>query len=237
MSRRNSALPEYGDELVDGEDYRVIHNNIGIDTNRLDSLSDNIYAVAMTLLVLDLKTTTVAEPLPGLIVRLTPHLLVYVLSFLTLGVLWTAHLIQAHWLERISRTYIWIKIVFLMFIVLIPFSTQILASYQYEKLGVAVYGLNYLACTLLLLLLWIYATDHRRLVRDDLSRHVIGWVKARLVVANIFAAVAFVVAVAFSTSVGAVLFILAQVLAIIPTLSIDRIIVWSRNTVRALQRH
>jgi TMEM175 potassium channel family protein len=235
MTRRNSAVPEYGDDPIDGDDYRVIHKNIGIDTRRLDSLSDNIYAVAMTLLVLDLKTNTAAGPLSALLAGLTPHLLVYVLSFLTLGVLWTAHLIQAHWLERISRTYIWIKIVFLMFIVLIPFSTQVLAAYPYEKLGVGIYGLNYLACTALLLLLWTYATDQHRLVRDDLSHHVIAWVKARLVVANAFAAVALVVAVAFSTRAGAALFILAQILAIIPTLSIDKVIVWSQKTVRPLR--
>jgi uncharacterized membrane protein len=220
---------EQTNDLIDDADYNVLHRNTGIDSRRLANLSDAIYAVAMTLLVLDLKPPTHASDshLTAALRTLSPHFLTYLLSFLTLGVLWTAHLIQSHWLERTSRAYIWMKIVFLMFIVLIPFSTEILATYSHETLGVVIYGLNYFICMLLLLLLWIYATNGRRLVRHNLSLHVITWVKARLVVANIFAVAALLIAIFISTRVGAILFIVAQILVSMPTASIDKIISWA----------
>lgn len=210
------------------EDYIVLHRNTGITPRRLEGLSDAIYAVAMTLLVLDLRLppNPAGTQLSGVLHHLYPNFITYALSFVTLGVLWTAHLIESHWVERISRTYVWLKIIYLMVIVLVPFSTQILSAYEYERLGVLFYGLNFLASMLLLLVLWTYATDEHRLVRKNLSDHVITWVKARLIVGNVFVAIALIIAVFFSTRVGAVLFIITQFLVIIPTVSIDRLIIW-----------
>jgi uncharacterized membrane protein len=225
---KNDSEKGHASDLTGDADYSVLHQNIGISPRRLEGLSEAIYAVAMTLLVLDLRlpTNLAGNQLPSVLRHLLPNLITYALSFMTLGVLWTAHLVQSHWVEHISRLYIWMKIVFLMFIVLIPFSTQLLAAYEYERLSVMIYGLNYLACTTLLLLLWTYATKGRRLVRKDLSEHVVTWLKARLVIATAFAVVALAVALVFSTRAGAVLFIIAQILVIIPTVSIDKIIIW-----------
>jgi uncharacterized membrane protein len=225
--KNNPEREQTNDSIIDA-DYRVLHRNIGITSTRLEGLSDAIYAVAMTLLILDLRlpTDVTEKQLPGMLYGLVPNLTTYALSFMTLGVLWTAHVIQSHWLVHISRTYIWMKIVFLMFIVLIPFSTQILSANGYEKFGVALYGLNYLACTALLLLLWIYATNEHRLVRSNLSAHVIIWLRARLLVANMLAVIALAVAMLFSTRAGAALFIGAQVLVIFPTIGIDKVIAW-----------
>ncbi|MDB5171150.1 MAG: hypothetical protein JWO35_844 [Candidatus Saccharibacteria bacterium] len=206
-------------------DYRVLHKNIGITPRRLESLSDSIYAVAMTLLVLDLSLPahTGGSQLANDMQHLLPNFITYALSFMTLGVLWTSHLIQSHWIERLSRPYIWMKIVFLMFIVLIPFSTQILSAYGNDRLGVVMYGLNYLICVGFLLLLWTYATNEHRLVRRDLSAHVITWVKARMVIATALAIVALIVAL-ISTRAGAAFFIVAQILMVLPTISIDKIV-------------
>lgn len=208
-------------------DYTVLHRNTGITPKRLEGLSDAIYAVAMTLLVLDLRlpSNPVGTQLSGVLYHLWPHFLTYVLSFVTLGVLWTSHLVESHWVERISRTYVWLKIIFLMIVVLIPFSTQVLAAYEYERLGVLVYGLNFLASMLLLLVLWTYATDGHRLVRKDLDDHVITWVKARLSVTSVLVVIALIIALIFSTRVGAALYIITQLLVIMPTASIDRLII------------
>lgn len=210
------------------EDYLVLHRNTGITPHRLEGLSDAIYAVAMTLLVLDLRLPPNPSDtqLSSVLRHLLPNFITYALSFVTLGVLWTAHLIESHWVERISRTYVWLKIIYLMMVVLIPFSTQILSAYEYERLGVLFYGLNFLATMLLLLVLWKYATDDHRLVRTTLSSHVITWVKVRLIVANILVAVALIVALFFSSQIGAALFIVTQFLVIVPTASIDRLIIW-----------
>jgi uncharacterized membrane protein len=129
----------------------------GVSLERLAALSDGIFAVAMTLLVLGLSVQSAsqvaaAQHLTGPLTEgqlwdhvlrpLGPHLLIYLMSFLTLGVFWVGQQTQVNHLRRSNRDFTWIQLVFLLCVVLMPFSTALVADYITHQLAIVVYWLN-----------------------------------------------------------------------------------------------
>jgi len=100
----------------------------GQNTQRVDAISDGVFAVAMTLLVLDIKvpiaeTIGTEAELAGAFFALMPKFLVYFLSFMTVGIFWTGQSTQSKYIERSNRNLNWITLLFLLFVSLLPFST------------------------------------------------------------------------------------------------------------------
>ncbi len=115
--------------------------------DRLAALSDGIFAVAMTLLVLDLRVPVreahgSEHALWRALVDLGPQFLTYLLSFLTLGIFWLGQQAQLHQLERGDRRMAWIHVGFLCAVALMPFSTSLLAEFVRFRLALGVYWLN-----------------------------------------------------------------------------------------------
>src|SRR5436305_3332474 len=127
------------------------HRFAGSSLERLAALSDGVFAVAMTLLVLDLKVPVLRSGAGGhvllhdLLHDVAPHLLPYALSFLTLGIFWVGQQAQLESFTRSTRTLTWIHIAFLLAVTLLPFSTALLAQDTTYRLSVVVYWLNLLA--------------------------------------------------------------------------------------------
>ena len=139
----------------------------GLGKSRIEAFSDGVFAIAITLLVLDIKVPTPNDtPLPRLLPRLLslwPELFSYALSFVIIGVYWVAHHLMLHALKRADRTLLWINNLFLMCVALIPFSAGVLGQYRHAQVSVVLYGLNLIAAGLSLELLWLYATRTRGL--------------------------------------------------------------------------
>lgn len=157
----------------------------GGSLERLAALSDGIFAVAMTLLVLGLSVRASnvlhpARPLwaPGALAsehvvwdvlrQLAPHLLTYLMSFLTLGIFWIGQQTQLGQFRRSDRDLTWIQLAFLFGVSLMPFSTMLLADYITYRLAVGVYWLN---IALLGALLYAGARYGRRakLIKQDVT--------------------------------------------------------------------
>ena len=137
----------------------------GLGKERVASLSDGIFAFAMTLLVLDLKIEKVPDELMlGMIAGLWPKFLAYVTSFFVLGLYWVAHHGYAHFLKRTDRWFLWLNLLFLMVVVLIPFSTDLLGDHPADTWAVVIYGCNIQALGATLYAQWWYATRCRHLV-------------------------------------------------------------------------
>src|SRR6202000_367050 len=105
----------------------------GRSLERLAALSDGIFGVAMTLLVLDLRVpaTAAAHGEPDLwlaLVDLSPRLLMYMMSFMTLGIFWIGQQTQLQFLARSDRGFSWMQLLFLFAGNLNPFSTILLGE-------------------------------------------------------------------------------------------------------------
>jgi uncharacterized membrane protein len=144
----------------------------GQSVERLAALSDGVFAVAMTLLVLDLRgpaTSAVHSEydLWRALVALSPRLLTYLMSFLTLGIFWVGQQTQLNHLARSDRHLTWIHIAFLFAVTLTPFSTMLLAEFITYRLALLVYWINVLLLGVVLYATWGY-TIRARLTRDNM---------------------------------------------------------------------
>src|SRR5215471_9084383 len=129
MGRRWAPLPRHN--LPMPAEYNRI---AGQSVERLAALSDGVFAVAMTLLVLDLKTPAIEaihseQDLWHALQALFPRLIVYVMTFMTLGIFWIGQQTQLNHLARSDRSLSWIHLVFLFTVTLTPFSTSLLAEH------------------------------------------------------------------------------------------------------------
>jgi len=180
---------------------------------RLAALSDGIFAVAMTLLVLGLTVQSasalhLSEPLTNsqvwdhVLRPLWPHLLVYLMSFLTLGVFWVGQQTQFHHLRRSNRDFTWIHLVFLLCVVLMPFSTALVADYITTQLAIVVYWLNIALLGAILYVGQRYAR-RARLLKDHVTASTIRAMERRIIVYQcLYAVGALLVLVSTYASIG-----------------------------------
>ncbi len=152
----------------------------GLSTARLEAFSDGVLAIVITLLALDflsekeeiaaLKTATNREVLAAML-KLWPHVLGYMLSFLLIGVYWIMHHVMFHQIRHTNRTLLWLNIGFLMTVAFLPFPTGLLAECaQHESnMIVAFYGVSHIAVSLSLFGLWFYAAHVAKLVQPELA--------------------------------------------------------------------
>ena len=161
-------------------------NNQGLGKQRIEALSDAIFAFAMTLLVLDVKIPRVAvalateEFLVRMLLDLWPKFLTFVMSFVILSVFWIAHHGYSHFLKRTDRFFLWINLLFLLVVVFVPFSTDFLGDYPRQRIAVMIYGCNMMALGLTLYWQWEYATTGHRLVGSNIEAHLVRKGKQRI---------------------------------------------------------
>jgi TMEM175 potassium channel family protein len=148
----------------------------GQSVDRLAALSDGIFAVAMTLLVLELHVPArdfihSEVELRHALAPLLPQLLVYLMSFMTLGIFWVGQQTQLNHLERSDRDLTWIHLAFLFTVTIMPFSTRLLIEFLSYRTALLAYWVNILALGAVLYFSWGYATKGS-LVRKDIPTEV-----------------------------------------------------------------
>jgi uncharacterized membrane protein len=134
----------------------------GQSLERLAALSDGIFAVAMTLLVLDIHapaahTIHSENDLWFALCALSPRMLVYLMSFMTLGIFWIGQQTQFNQLSQSDRHLTWIHITFLALVSVMPFSTSLLAEFIEFRLALLLYWANILLLGAILYVSWRYA--------------------------------------------------------------------------------
>ena len=175
--------------LIPGPMPRSLYNRIaGQNIERLAALSDGLFAVAMTLLVLDLRAPAAEavqseHDLLTALGALAPRLVPYLMSFLTLGIFWLGQQAQLDRLARGDRDLAWIHIAFLCGVSLVPFSTALLAEFITYRTALLVYWANILVLGLLLLWTWGHAT-RARLIKDDTPPAVVAAICRRIIIAQ-----------------------------------------------------
>jgi uncharacterized membrane protein len=155
-------------------------------TQRLEAFSDGVFAIAITLLVLDLaipETRQSEKDLLHAVREQWPGYLGYIVSFSTVGALWLGHNAITDYLSRADTTLLRVNLLLLLFVSFLPFPTRLVSEYitvdHAERVAVTFYGLTLLMSGALLSILWRYAL-HARLVRPDAGDEEISLLTHRL---------------------------------------------------------
>ncbi len=116
-----------------------------LKVSRLEGLTDGVFAIAMTILVLDLRLPQelIVDNLFHTIVNVVfIKLFVYIGSFIVLGTLWIAMNFQLGLLEHINRPYLWANVFYLMLICVIPFSASLVANFPHDPVSITLFSIN-----------------------------------------------------------------------------------------------
>lgn len=160
----------------------------GQSVERLAALSDGIFAVAMTLLVLDLHAPVVEaihseHELWRALVAISPRLVMYLMSCMTLGIFWIGQQTQLNHLSRSDRSLSWMHLGFLFLVALTPFSTALLAEFIRFRLALLLYWLNILLLGAALYVSWICAIQ-QGLLKEDMPPGISSAIKRRILIAQ-----------------------------------------------------
>ncbi|HEY3974052.1 MAG TPA: TMEM175 family protein [Candidatus Sulfotelmatobacter sp.] len=166
-----------------------LYNRVaGQSVERLAALSDGIFAVAMTLLVLDLRVPTreavhSEHDLWHALIELSPRLVIFLMSVMTIGIFWVGQQTQLNHFARADRNLAWIHIAFLCAVSLTPFSTSLLAEFIHYRIALVVYWFNIVLLGSFLYWSWSYAT-RAQLLADDVPKEIHPAVVRRIVIAQ-----------------------------------------------------
>jgi uncharacterized membrane protein len=155
------------------------------ETERLITFSDGVFAIAITLLVLDISVPTVppgesTAVLPTLVVEQWHELFGYVFSFLVIGSYWVLHRRVFVYIDRHDRRLIWLNLLFLLFVAFLPYATALFTAYP-DRFGVMFYAGTQAVTGTLLAGLWFYAS-RKRLVQEGISTRALAIQTARFFV-------------------------------------------------------
>lgn len=151
----------------------------GLTTKRIESLTDGVFAIAMTLLVLNLELPPIGQgmtevALHNLLFSQWYKFFNYALSFILLAVFWIIHHAQFHSIKRTNRVHLWINIIILLFVALIPFTTSLQGDFPLDSIAEFCFSANLFIIGSLFYLNWAYAAGKHRLVSKDLDeRHIV----------------------------------------------------------------
>jgi uncharacterized membrane protein len=143
-----------------------------VKPNRLNAIVDGVFAIAMTLLVLDLPRPSQAHLAHDLEVHWDAYI-AYLVSFATLGIVWLEHHSMMLAVRRTSRVFIEITFGFLLFVALLPWPTALTAEFADEASGSALVTFIYSATMFLIALSlagsWAYLSRHPELLAEELT--------------------------------------------------------------------
>jgi uncharacterized membrane protein len=166
-----------------------LYNRVaGQSVERIAALSDGFFAVAMTLLVLDLRVPAAEavhseHDLWHALLALAPRLIVFLMSVMTNGIFWVGQQTQLNHFARADRNLAWIHIAFLCAVSLTPFTTSLLAEFIHYRTALLVYWSNILLLGLTLYWSWSYATRNH-LLTEDVAPEVHTAIVRRIVIAQ-----------------------------------------------------
>jgi len=198
----------------------------GMGKNRIEALTDGIFAVAMTLLVLDIKPPVhlrfeTSEALIDHLSVLEHSFVMYAISFVVLAMFWLGHHLQFHFVRHVDRQLLWINLVFLLLAVVVPFSTNLVGDHGHLQLPVVLYAVNLLVLTLLLFLQLRHLAARPHLIAPDLTPEAIAHLHRQLLLFGVVPVVS-IAASFYSPRLGMYLYALLAVPAFLPG-RIDRL--------------
>ncbi|OEC84555.1 MULTISPECIES: TMEM175 family protein [Methanobacterium] len=152
------------------------NNDAWETTGRIETLVDGIFAIALTLLVLNLSIPQLTNSMSNIAVEdyligLIPDLFTYALSFVILAIFWRINHQQFYRIKRANNVLLWITVIWLLFVALVPFSTSLMGGYGETQAANIFFNINLLLIGIFSGLIWYYATKKDFI--EELSREKI----------------------------------------------------------------
>lgn len=171
------------------------------DTIRLEALSDGVIAIAITLLILEIRVPDVgessAQEVWAALTALWPEYLGYLISFATIGIMWANHHLIFRFITRTNHYLILANLFLLFCIATIPFPTALMADtlgHPAERIGVTVYSGWFVMCAVAFNALWLYAVRADGLIEPDADPAALATVTRRFLLGPPAYLVAFLLA-------------------------------------------
>jgi TMEM175 potassium channel family protein len=158
-----------------------------IGKNRIEALSDGIFAIVMTLLILEFHVPNLPPNAPNVdvapaLVALWPKFVSYIVTFVSLGFFWVGHHIMYHAIRRADRTLLWLNIFFFMFVSLLPFSTSVLNAFPEAFIAPLFFGANLAMIGWILFFQWHYASSQPDMLANFVSVEFCTRVRSRMLI-------------------------------------------------------
>jgi uncharacterized membrane protein len=145
--------------------------------SRVEAFSDGVFAIAITLLILEVRVPSGTADVGSALLHIWPSYLAYVTSFLTIGVIWVNHHSVFTLLSRVDRSLIFINTVMLMVVAFIPFPTRLVAEFlreaHNERDAALAYALTFVLLAIVFEVWWRWITTGRRLVKPEVPQATI----------------------------------------------------------------
>lgn len=144
-------------------------------TSRLEAFADGVFAIAATLLILNVSVA--GSPLGPELLKIWPSYVAYAVSFITIGIIWVNHHTVMSQISHVNRLFLMLNVLFLMLIAFIPFPTRLLADHIAKPEGAMAaalaYGITLTVTAVLFNALWRYAAGGGRLLRTDADHRTV----------------------------------------------------------------
>ena len=159
-------------------------------SERIEAFSDAVFAIAITLLVLEIRVpeTEAGGRLLDVLPQIVPSVIAYMTSFIVIGAFWTNHHETFKYIERSDTTFLALNVLYLMCVAFIPFSAALLARYLGrpgdDTVAMVAYTVVLILCSITFNGLWWYASAGERLTDASVSREAINretrWIRRGL---------------------------------------------------------
>jgi uncharacterized membrane protein len=161
--------------------------SFAIGKNRIEALSDGIFAIVMTLLILEIHVPKLPPDAPNVevvpaLLALWPKFASYLVTFVSLGFFWVGHHIMYHAIRRADRTLLWLNIFFFMFVSLLPFSTSLLNAFPQAFIAPLFFGANLAVIGWILFFQWSYVNSQPDMLADFVSAEYRKTVSSRMLI-------------------------------------------------------
>jgi uncharacterized membrane protein len=143
------------------------------NSHRIEALTDGIFAIAATLLVLEIRVPELDEQsmskMSDSLVKILPSLIAFVFSFLNILIFWANHDVLGKTLKHFDSRLIYMNIIFLLFISLIPFTTAFISRYPFNIISVTVYGSVLFFSAMMASAMYFYIAFRSELMYEKIS--------------------------------------------------------------------
>jgi uncharacterized membrane protein len=148
-----------------------------MNKGRLEAFSDGVFAIVITLLVLDIRPEGSGGSGWEMFVHAGPKILIYALSFVLVGLYWVSHHNMLHFIERTDRTFLWLNLLLLLVVAFIPYPASLVSHTHADPSSLTIYASTLILANLLGAALWHHATSRQHLVSrrfpGDFARFVL----------------------------------------------------------------